>query len=165
MAFQAYMTVTGKKQGQFKGESVPASRKDWIPVLAFTMEVRSPTDPLTGQPSGKRQYQPVTALKTWGAASPQALTACATNESLSTVKVEFVKADAAGKEVVFQTLTLTNAIVSDVRRFTGDPQVAAGLQAGSKDMAGLEQWSFTFQKIEVSDADGKTDFVDSLSLA
>lgn len=158
MAFQAYMTVVGKKQGQFKGESVAASRKDWIPVLAFTMEVRVPADALTGQPSGKRQYQPVTALKTWGAASPQALTACATNEILSGVKIEFVKADAAGKEVVFQTVNLTNAIVSDVKRFTGDPQ-----GAGSKDTTGLEQWSFTFQKIEVTDADGKTDFLDSLS--
>ena len=77
------------------------------------------------------------------------------------MKIEFVRTDAAGKEAVFQTVGLTNAILSDVRRFTCDPQVAAGLRGGSEDAAGLERWTFTFQKIEVADDDGKTDFVDS----
>jgi type VI secretion system secreted protein Hcp len=160
MGFQAYMSVTGKKQGQFKGESTAAPRKDWIPVLAFTMELKSTPDPATGLPAGKRQYQPVTTVKEWGAASPQGLTACATNEVLTGVKIEFVRADASGKELIFQTVTLTNAIISHVRRFTGDPLVAEGLQGGSKDAAGLEEWSFTFQKIEVADTEGKTDFLD-----
>jgi type VI secretion system secreted protein Hcp len=165
MAFQAYMLVTGHKQGQFKGESTVALHKDRIPVLATTMELKSPIDPATGHASGKRQYQPVTTIKAWGAASPQGLTACATNEVLTGVKIEFFKLDAAGKEIAFQTVNLTNAALIAVKRFTGDPQAAQGLAAGSKDAAGLEQWSFTFQKIEVTDSDGKTTFMDDWTVA
>jgi type VI secretion system secreted protein Hcp len=84
MAFQPYMSVKGARQGQFKGEALQQQRKDkWIPVLALNMSLKSPHDAATGQPSGKRQYEPVAIVKEWGAASPQGLTACATNENLT----------------------------------------------------------------------------------
>ncbi len=156
----AYLTVIGKKQGQFKAEGVAAQHKAAIPVLAFTMELNSPRNTATGQATGKRQYQPVTIVKEWGAASPQGLAACATNEVLTTVKIEFSKTKPTGEEYTFQTVTLTNATLSDVRRYTGDAEAAKGLQPSSKEPADLERWSFTFQKIEVDDADGKTTFVD-----
>lgn len=163
MAFQAYLSVTAAKQGKFKGESTAAQRKDWIPVLAFTMELAVPRDASSGLPTGKRQYQPITVTKEWGAASPQGLTACATNEALTTVRIEFVRANPAGQESVFQAVTLTNATLSEIRRFTGDPLTAEGLAGGSKEAAGLERWMFTFQKIQVDDNDGKTTFVDDWS--
>ena len=156
----AYLTVIGNKQGQFKAEGVPVQHKASIPVLAFVMELASARGAAAGPVTGKRQYQPVTVVKEWGAASPQGLAACATNEVLSTVKIEFSKTKPTGEEYTFQTVTLTNATLSDVRRFTGDLEAAEGLEPSSKEPTGLERWSFTFQKIEVADVDGKTTFVD-----
>ena len=113
----AYLTVIGNKQGQFKAEGVPVQHKASIPVLAFVMELASARGAAAGPVTGKRQYQPVTVVKEWGAASPQGLAACATNEVLSTVKIEFSKTKPTGDENTFQTVTLTNATLSDVRRF------------------------------------------------
>jgi hypothetical protein len=49
----AYMFITSQKQGKFQGEGA-GEWKNWIPVLALTMELDVPTDPATGQVSGKR---------------------------------------------------------------------------------------------------------------
>ncbi|MCO4882457.1 type VI secretion system tube protein Hcp [Paraburkholderia caribensis] len=154
------MSVTGKKTGQFQGEGTNAQHADQIRVLAFTMGVTSPRDADTGQATGKRRFQPITIIKEWGAASPQGLEACATNEDLSTVKIEFIKMKATGEEYVSQTVHLTDATIVDISRFIGDAEAAVDLQVGFTDAGGLERWSFMFQKIEVDDADGKTSFVD-----
>ena len=172
MAFPAYFSVKGTRQGQFKGESLEAQRKGkWMAVLSFTMDVESPRDAATGQPSGKRTWKPVRILKEWGAASPEGLTACATNEILTEVVVEFTKPVATGKEYVYQRVTLTDATIARVVRYTGQPGPSAGAggMSGSTPWADaheLEEWSFTFRKVEVVDNDGKTAFTDDwLALA
>ena len=154
MAFQAYISVKGSKQGQFKSETLQAKRQDkWMTVLSVR-DVQWPRDPATGQASGKRQHEPVKIVKEWGAASPQGLAACSTNEDLTEVQIEFVKPTATGPEDVYQAITLTDASLSEVRRFvSGDPAQPAAATT-------LEEWSFTFRKIEVVDNDGKTFFTD-----
>jgi hypothetical protein len=47
------------------------------------------------------------------------------------------------------------------RKLQLEMELARRRQGGSKDAAEVEQWSFTFQKIEVAGPDGKTDFVNS----
>ena len=168
MAIQAYIAVKGQKQGQFKAEAATTPRKEkWMPVLAFTMGLASPRDPASGLPSGKRQFQPVTIVKQWGAASPQGLAACSTNESLAEVDIEFTKTTAAGLEAVYQTVKLTDASIAQVARFTGradgrEDTATAGHSAPT-DMLELERWTFTFRKIEVHDTDGNTSFADDLT--
>jgi type VI secretion system secreted protein Hcp len=166
MAYQAHMSIKGQTQGQFKGEGIQTDRsKQWIPVLSFSNEVQSPRDIATGMPSGKRQWGPVKILKEWGAASPQGLTSCVTNEILPDVKIEFTKTDAGGKEYVYQKLSLTNATIASVRRFTGDDSTGEGSSrhTSSVDTMELEEWSFTFLKISVDDVDGQTAFSDDWS--
>jgi type VI secretion system secreted protein Hcp len=153
------MFITGQKQGKFQGEGA-AEWKNWIPILAFTLDLTVPTDSGTGQASGKRQYQPLTIIKTWGTASPQALTACSTNEVLPTVSIQFLTVDPTGRESAFQNVNLTNARLRAIRRYIGDPQSAQGLQASSSEATGLEQWSFVFQKIDIDDVPGSTTFAD-----
>ena len=119
MPFAAYMTLKGQKQGTLKGESTRPNRQDWIPVLAFEMTLASPRDAQSGQAAGKPKFSPVRIIKEWGAASPQVLTACATNEAIREVRIEFIRADANGAEYVYQSLTLTNAAISAVRRVKG----------------------------------------------
>ena len=164
MALQAWISVRGAKQGQFKGEATAAKRRDkWMPVLAFTMDVVSPRDPASGLPTGKRHYQPVTIVKSWGAASPQGLTAWATNEVLAEVDIEFTRQSPTGEEAVHQTVRLTNASLAQIARFTGRPDGAEDTpssgHSGTSDMMEMERWSFTFQKIEVHDSDGNTSFI------
>lgn len=156
----AYMSVTGNKIGPFQGEGTSAQHTDQIPVLAFTMGLTSPRDVATGQATGKRRFQPVTITKEWGAASPQGLQACSTDEDLSMVKIEFMKTKSTGEEYVFQTVHLTHATIVDVSRVIGDAEAAVDFAGGLKDAAGLERWSFMFRKIEVDDSEGKTSFVD-----
>lgn len=157
MALQAYISVKGGKQGQFKGESLQAKRRGkWMTVLSVSMDLQAPRDPATGQASGKRQWRPVKIVKEWGAASPQGLNACSTNEDLAEVRIEFVKLNARGMEYVYQAITLVDAFLSEVRRFVTEDAVQSAVTTP------LEEWSFTFRKIEVVDNDGKTSFTDDL---
>ena len=147
MAFHARISVKGAKQGQFKGESLSRDSKDfWIPVGAFTMGLKSPRDVASGLATGKVQFAPITITKNWGPASPQGLSACATNETLTTVVAEFVRTNATGEEFVSQRVTLTDAAISEVRRLAGNP-------------GDTEEWSLVFRKIKVEDKDGDTAFI------
>jgi type VI secretion system secreted protein Hcp len=170
MALQAWISVKGAKQGQFKAEATVAARRDkWMAVLAFTMGVTSPRDPATGQASGKRQHQPITIVKAWGAASPQGLTACANNEVLSEVEIEFTRQSATGQDVIYQTVRLTNASFAQIARFTGRPDgtedTPSSGHSGTSNMMELERWAFTFQKLELHDNDGNTSFADNWIVA
>ena len=147
MAHQFYVAIEGKQQGKFKGESKRKARKDQIEGLAFSYEVQSPRDAATGQATGKRVHKPITVVKEWGAATPQLFQALVTNEQLTSVVMEFVRTDAAGKELVFHRVTLTNAAVSDIR------QHIDGLGNAHPE---LEDVSFTFQKIKIENLAGKT---------
>ena len=163
MAFPAYLSVKGNRQGQFKGEAVEQDRKDkWMVVLSFAMDLEAPRDPHTRLPVGKREWKPLKIVKEWGAASPQALTACATNEGLSEVTIEFTKTNTTGQEYLYQRVTLANATIAEIDRFTGYPGAPDNgpKHTSWADTLELERWSFTFQKIEVVDLDANTTFND-----
>lgn len=113
MAYQAYLSIKGNKQGQFKGEGTQDKRKDkWIEVLAFQMGVKAPYDVGTGLGSGKRRHQPVTITKEWGAASPQLWQALTSNETLQSVEIQFTRTSGTGAEQVYETIKLTNAVIA-----------------------------------------------------
>lgn len=161
MAYEFYVSIEGTKQGRFKGETGAARRGDGtaeslgadkIAGIRYLSEVKSPRDVATGQASGKRQHQPITITKEWGAASPQLFQALVQNEVLKSVFFEFVKTSSQGTEVVYHTVKLTNATVSNIKAYvdltdtTGDPY----------DAHELEDVSFTFQKIEMENKEGQT---------
>ena len=149
MAYTAYISIKGQKQGQFAGDGSNKQNKDRILITSFTFSLTSPRDVATGQASGKRQYQPIVVRKHWGEASPQIYAATVTNEVLPTVLIEFVATDAKGLQEVDHSFTLTNATISAVRDFTESVQ-------SSNQLDELDEISFTFQKIEVKDKSGKT---------
>ncbi len=100
MVTQFFVTVTGAKQGDFKGESTQKSHEGKIQGVAFSYGVLSPRDGTSGLPTGKRQHQPVVFSKEWGASSPQFYQAIYTNESLPTVLFEFFVANISGAQVL-----------------------------------------------------------------
>ena len=109
MTLQLYATVTGALQGAFKGEATSPKLLHKIPGVAFSYGVLDPHDAATGAPSGRRQHQPVTFTKQWGASSPQFYQAAYTNEVLTTVLFEFFLPLSDGTESLDHTIKLTNA--------------------------------------------------------
>jgi len=151
MAYQFYLAIKGKKQGQFKGDAARPPEGNWIVGLGFSYEITSPRDPATGQASGKRQHQPLTIIGPWGASSPQIYQALVTNEDLESVDLEFVRTDKEGKEYVFYTIKLTDATIFDFRQY---------IDAAAAQPQPLESVSFTFRRIEEESKDGKTSVTD-----
>jgi len=144
-----FISIEGTKQGVFKSE-VARKGAERFAGLRASYELTSPRDLATGQASGKRQHKPLSFVKELGPASPQLFNACATNEVLKTVTLEFDKSNATGEESIYFTIKLTNATVSDIRYLTEDGKE-------------LEEVSLTFQKIEVASTVGKTSGADDWS--
>jgi type VI secretion system secreted protein Hcp len=156
MAYEFYVKVKGQKQGDFKNETPREKHQGKIPGISFHYNVKSPRDAATGQASGKRTHHPVSFVKAWGPSTPQFFQALCTNEVLPEVAFEFVKTDPNGEEYVYHTLKLTNATVSEIDQYLeGDPEADQ-----SHDVHELERVSFTFQRIEIQNKDGKTMAVD-----
>lgn len=156
MAYEFYVSIDGTKQGKFKGESTREMHKDKIAAIGFSYEVASPRDVATGQASGKRQHGPVTFVKEWGAASPQIFQALTSNEVLKSVLFEFLGTNANGEEQVEDTIKLTNASVSRMRRHI-DVQPSGGGEERA-----LDEVSLVFARIELESKTGKTMAVDDL---
>ena len=88
----------------------------------------------------RRVSDPVVIVRNEDEASPFFVKAAASGETLTSVVFEFKRTVGTGTEV-YQTVTLTNAIVSSVKTING------GIQP-------MQEVSFTFQKIEYSNKDG-----------
>ncbi|HEY8285165.1 MAG TPA: type VI secretion system tube protein TssD [Chloroflexota bacterium] len=146
MALNAYVTIKGSKQGKFQGDSTPGAPAGSTRFLSYSYEITSPRDIATGQSSGKRMHKPFVIIKEWDAASPQLFQACVTNELLPQVTLAFYQTTPAGEQQRYHTITLTNAMISNLKQFVADPVLAA-----EYDAADLEEISFTYQKIEISD--------------
>lgn len=93
-----------------------------------------------GRAAMRRMNEPVVIVRNSDEASPFFVKAAASGETLTSVVIEFTRAVGSRTEV-YQTVTLTNAIVSSVKTING------GIQP-------TEEVSFTFQKIEYQNKDG-----------
>lgn len=153
MATGFFVSVKGAKQGELKGETGKNQTK--IPILGFSYGVKSPRDPATGQASGKRQHKPLMIYKEWGVVSPQLFEALVTNEILTSVVVQEVRTDQAGKEQVYMEIRLTNANISEIEidpERQDDPPVWTNHE--------IERVSIVFQKIEIENKVSKVVAVD-----
>lgn len=153
-----YVTIRGVKQGVFKGQTTAAGHQDEIMGFQYEFQLSAPVNASSGQASGRHQYTPITFTKVLDASSPQLIQAASSNELLSLVEFDFVHSGPDGKEAIYQSIKLTNATISSVKEYMGFP----GLN-GQSDPRQLEDVSFTFQKIEISNNDGKTTAIDDWS--
>jgi len=142
------MKVTGQKQGVFKGDDNAAAKGiGLITVTGYQFDLLVPHDPSTGLGTGKRQYKPLVATHVMGGSSPQFLDAAATNESLTSVVINFFRTDRFGRDVNYYRVTLTGAHIVEVHQYTSGADV-------------LEDDSFTFRKVQQEDLIAKTSFED-----
>ena len=150
MAYEVYITVTGAKQGKFKGGVTQKGREGKIRAIAVTYGVHTPRDPASGLPTGRHQEKPVTFALEWDTSSPQFFAAAFANESLSTVVIEYYATGRSGVSKVDHTVTLKNANIADIT------QSYAAKVNGVVDGRDIQTVSVTFQKIEISSTNGTT---------
>ena len=94
-----------------------------------------------GRAAMRRSNDPVVIVKPMDETSSFFVKAAANGDTFTSIRFEFKREVGSGTEV-YQTLTLTNAVVSSVREINGN---------GGQPM---QEVSFTFQKIEYSNKDG-----------
>jgi len=126
-AFDAYMTIKGAKQGQFKGEAMSSQ-------IRLVNVVRD-TPMATAMPTGRRMHSTITITKEIDRASPMFAQALSTNEVLTEVVITFTGGARGAKTA--QRIVLTNASILSVRK------------AGGNEMITLD-----YQNIEVTWTDG-----------
>jgi len=136
------MTVTGLKQGAFKGDDAAARTPGIITVTAYQFEEVATTTP---EGSGPSIVKPVVVAHEMGGSSPQFLLALGTHENLSVI-INFFRTDRTGKEINYYRVTLTDARVTDVKQCTSDVDV-------------LEDDSLSFRKMEQQDLVAHTTFI------
>ena len=138
----AYLTAKGQRQGDIAGNVTEKGREGTIALFAVSYEIDTPFDPQSGHPSGKRQHKPVTIAKAIDQATPKLLRALASNETLTTAKIEFWRRapETAGPYFI---IALTNSLVVDYAlRSSAEPE-ARGFQRLE-----YEEFAMTYQKIE-----------------
>jgi type VI secretion system secreted protein Hcp len=116
MALNAYLKLTGQKQGKIKGGTTKGKGKssDIIEIVEFNFGLESPRDEHSGLPTGKRQHKPIVIVREVDAASPLLYQALCTNESFTSAVLSFARPSGSGKHSTIQTIELTNATIREI---------------------------------------------------
>jgi type VI secretion system secreted protein Hcp len=112
-----YGTCTGAKQGLIKGGVTAKGHTGQYAISALSHELTLPTDPESGLANGRIQSKPVTFTMDVDRASPEFVSALATNELLKTCTFNFYKTT-SGKQTNTERIKLTNAGIIDYK-FSG----------------------------------------------
>jgi type VI secretion system Hcp family effector len=141
------ITIDSSKQGQVKTTAkefrYSQSPRDLANAQSSAAMASAPrtSGRMTGAAGGvRRPNDPIVIIRYTDSASPLLVRAAAQGETLTTVLFEFVRMTGTGRPQVYQTVRLTNAMVSSVRTVNGADRP-------------MEEVSFTFQKIEYENRD------------
>jgi type VI secretion system secreted protein Hcp len=145
MPLSAYLSITGRTQGDIKGGVTQKGREGSILVHAYSNEILSQRDPASGLATGKREHQPIMIVKEVDRSSPQLWTALVNNEDLTQWVLRFWSNDAAqgGVEKQIYTVSLINAGIASIHEYMDDNQEPA-----EANLPLQEEITFTYQKIE-----------------
>ena len=142
MAYSAYLTLAGQKQGPINGSVTQKGRENSILVHGFDVQVSSPRDPTSGLPTGKRVHSPIVIVKEIDRASPLLWNALVNNENLTTWVLRVWAPTVTGVESQIYTITLTNANIASMDESMADNAIPANATLPLR-----EQITFTYQKI------------------
>ena len=118
-AVDAFMTVTGAKQGPIKGEAMSEN--------IHLIRVVRDTPMATRMPTGRRMHSTITITKEVDTASPKLFSALSTNETLKQVVITFRGGSGGAKTA--QKIVLTNATILSVRKAGGSEMITLDYQA------------------------------------
>ena len=165
MPTPAYMTITGATQGDISAAAMSAdsvgtlsnkAQEDSIQVQEFELDVEIPTDPQSGQPTGRRVHKGVRVVKYIDKSSPLLMQAIATGEQLATVEVKFFRTAASGTQEHYYTVSLTEASLVKCRPFFPN-----ALDPDSTAYSHMEELQFQYKGISVTHELGGTSGADS----
>ncbi|WP_031482701.1 Hcp family type VI secretion system effector [Maridesulfovibrio frigidus] len=155
MALTSYMKVTGKTQGQIKGDCTQAGdKKDTMLIYAVEHNVEIPKDTHTGLPTGQRIHRPFTVTKHIDNASPKLAQACCKGEQL-TVEIDHYRIDPTGIEKKYYTIKMEEAIIVNHHAYK-----PVTFLPDNKPYHDMEDISFTYSKITWTYADGNIEYTD-----
>ncbi|MEE4359010.1 MAG: Hcp family type VI secretion system effector [Desulfococcaceae bacterium] len=142
MPMTSYLTLEGTSQGPIEGDCDQSGREKKILVYALDHRIEIPRDTHTGLATGQRIHHPLTISKRLDPASPLIGRACATGERMSKFDLDFYQIDKEGKEVLYYKISLSDAIVVEVKNY-----FPLTFLDSSKSYPHMEQVSFTYSKI------------------
>ncbi len=149
MALNAYMRLTGEKQGEIKGSVTQAGREDSIMVIGFDHEVESPRDAASGLPTGKRQHKGLTIIKEVDKSTPLLMNMLANNEGITEWELRFWQPSTTGQEFQFYTIQLYKASVAKIKVEMLNNKYPENMQHKER-----ESITFCYQKIVWTYEDG-----------
>lgn len=121
MALNTYFSsVTGEKQGKFKGGVIQKGREGWIEVIESSHAIKSPRDPASGQATGKRSHGPLRCRFYYDQSLPMWYQALCMNEGLKEVTIAYFSpnklgtAGGGGVETLTYEVKLTNAFCAAI---------------------------------------------------
>jgi len=155
MALTAYLKVTGKSQGEIKGDCPQGGdKKDKVLVYGVDHAVEIPRDTHTGLPTGQRIHKPLTITKHKDQASPKLFKACSTGEQVA-LELDFYRIKPDGTEEKYYTIKVEEGIIVDMRENT-----PLTFLPENKPYHDMEDVSFTYSKITWTYNDGNIEFTD-----
>ena len=137
-----FLTVTGNTQGAIDGSCTIKGHEKTMLIQAVEHMIEIPKSPQTGLPTGKRVHGALTLTKELDKASPKLFQALTSGEQLSSVKLLYYRISPAGKEELYYTTELKNAIITHIRTF-----VPNCLMPVNKTMGHMEAVAFTYETI------------------
>ena len=165
MPTPAYMTITGATQGDISAGAMSAdsvgtlsnkAQENAIQIQEFELGIDIPTDPQSGQPTGRRVHKGARVVKYIDKSSPLLLQAIATGEQLASVSVQFFRTAASGAQEHYYTVTMNEASLVKCRPFFPN-----ALEADSTAYSHMEELHFQYKSIEVTHELGGTSGTDS----
>jgi len=141
-----YMTVVGASQGPIEGSCTAPGHEGNISVYGLSQELTVPISARTGDPSGRREHNPLTITKPFDKSSPKLYQAFHAGERFTQVTIEFYWTDDMGAEEHYFTIELENAIITSIKPYV--PTSSSGdADMPAQGYGHMEEVSFTYKKI------------------
>jgi len=142
MPMPGYLSVNGKTQGNIEGSCNIKQHEGKILVQGVDHTIEIPKSIQTGLPTGKRIHGPLRITKEIDKSSPKLFQALTSGERITDAKLEYYRISADGKEELYYTVEIKNAIVTSMHKY-----VPCCLVPENKTMGHMEDISFTYETI------------------
>ena len=151
MPIPAYLKITGATQGEISkgalsqesvGTFAQSSHEDEILVQETHLHVTKPVDSQSGQVTGVRQHKPVVFTKIMDRTSPLLWQALCSGEQLD-IELVYFRTSQGGKQEKYFTVKWSEALLVD-----GKAYYPLAISPDNAAIPHLEDWSFSYKKIE-----------------